>query len=435
MFLRYRAYDIDNPWFLSFSYNTFVEHISTDQFMAVRFPAGMDGTQLFGKLAALLQYAALSQAHWQQLPAAILSSTFVVFALGLWQLQLRKLGYSATFQTLFVLMLGLSEPCLSAANKSRYEFLSFALISLGLLLTAYAWPLLGMFVAGLAVEVEPMALAGVLAVAVLAGCTLRLTRPVVLRLSVGLLLALAFYLTLHPHSLSLMAGSSHAQAPSGPSIGGFFVSYFLVRPRHLPELLFFVVAAVFYWRGRDAERSSYFAYGAIALALFAILMPHGNPSYMIFAYPFFVGIALTGLRVERAPRLTAGLLLLYTLPQYAGLTYLSQGRGYRAADIQAVSAAIQSAAAQLQIPDGHLRIYGDYRLWYAHPHLYRAASEYTLPRVSDADLYLCFDHQPDIVAMTPQYMLTCSQLAQLVTLRPVSTVVLRNNLLHLYARQ
>src|ERR1700723_47894 len=43
MFLRYRPYDIDNPWFLSFSYNSYVEHICTDQFMNVRFPEGMDG--------------------------------------------------------------------------------------------------------------------------------------------------------------------------------------------------------------------------------------------------------------------------------------------------------------------------------------------------------------------------------------------------------
>ena len=45
IFLRYRPYDIDNPWFLSFSYNRFIEHIRSDQFAKVVFPGGMDGTQ------------------------------------------------------------------------------------------------------------------------------------------------------------------------------------------------------------------------------------------------------------------------------------------------------------------------------------------------------------------------------------------------------
>jgi hypothetical protein len=56
MFLRYRPYDIDNPWFLSFSYNRFIDHIRSDQFAKVTFPARMDGTRCFGLLAAFPQY-------------------------------------------------------------------------------------------------------------------------------------------------------------------------------------------------------------------------------------------------------------------------------------------------------------------------------------------------------------------------------------------
>ena len=46
IFLRYRPYDIDNPWFLSFSYNACIEHIKTDQFMQVNIRAGMDGRNI-----------------------------------------------------------------------------------------------------------------------------------------------------------------------------------------------------------------------------------------------------------------------------------------------------------------------------------------------------------------------------------------------------
>src|SRR5260221_10322945 len=97
IFLRYRPYDIDNPWFLSFSYDTFVEHIHSDQFMNVRYPQGMDGTQLFGKIAAFIQYIFLSHAHWQQGPAVTLSSSMVAVALMFWWLQLRKLGFGPQY--------------------------------------------------------------------------------------------------------------------------------------------------------------------------------------------------------------------------------------------------------------------------------------------------------------------------------------------------
>src|ERR1700761_1795632 len=66
MFLHYRPFDIDNPWFLSFSYSSFVEHVYSDQYMNVAFPSGMDGTQFFGKTAAFAQYLVALCAGWNQ---------------------------------------------------------------------------------------------------------------------------------------------------------------------------------------------------------------------------------------------------------------------------------------------------------------------------------------------------------------------------------
>src|ERR1700761_3900469 len=55
MFQRYRAYEIDTPWFLSYSWNYKHSAVQTDEFGGAHFPQGMDGTRLFGKIPANLQ--------------------------------------------------------------------------------------------------------------------------------------------------------------------------------------------------------------------------------------------------------------------------------------------------------------------------------------------------------------------------------------------
>jgi hypothetical protein len=48
----YRPYNIDDPWFLSFSYGLCHRQSELDLAFGGRFPNGMGGTIAFGKLAA-----------------------------------------------------------------------------------------------------------------------------------------------------------------------------------------------------------------------------------------------------------------------------------------------------------------------------------------------------------------------------------------------
>lgn len=435
MFQRYRPYDIDNPWFLSFSYNTCVEHIYTDQFMNVRFPGGMDGTQLFGKLAAYTQCGVLGLTGWNQWCAVILAATLVVLSLGMWWLQLRKLEYSDSFNVCFLVAAGISEPFLSTANKFRYEHLSFALLSLGLLLISYRKPLWGMFVAALAVEMEPIALAGVIAALVLACSVHKMTRGLIVRLVFGVSLAGAIYLALHPNVIHIGHYLSQVKQKEGVHIGGFVATYFLRRLRHLPEAICFIVAAVFYWRRRQSMRSHYFGLSALAITLFSIVMPHGNASYMIFLYPFLLGMALVAFRAEHRARLTLFIVILYVVPQYGFLMYMNRNQGYRLWEIQKASRSIRDASQQLGIRDEQLRIYGDYGLWFAHPHFYRAASMTTTDYIQDADLYLCYDSWSAMKGLAPAHMFYCPDLKQRLPLRLLSTIPMRDRILHLYAKR
>jgi hypothetical protein len=397
----------------------------------------MDGTHLFGKLAAWTQWLALSHAGWQQWPATVLSACTIVLGLAFWWLQLRRLGFSTRFISCFLAVAGVSEPFVAAASRFRYEFLTFTLVSAGLLLVACGRPFLGAFLAALAIESEPMAVAGLIPIVVLACHVDKLNSRLILRLSAGVALAAACYFALH--SGSLHAGSAGATPIPGPSLGlnGFFRDYFITRLRHRPELVCFVLAGAVYWRRRRAIGSHYpghyFGIGALLLTIFSAIVPHGNPAYIIFAYPFLVAAALTAFDAERRPWLIAGCAMLLFLPQQIYLLYLTRGQGYRAAEIAQVSQAIAHAAQQLNLPDDRLRIYGDYRLWYAHPHFYRGAAEVTRGSVHDADLYLCFDAPPGPAELEARFVFYCPDLKAMVPLRPLGSVELHRRTLFLYA--
>jgi len=435
MFPVYRPYDIDNPWFLSFSYNFCTEHIDSDQFMNMRFPYGSDGTQFFGKLAAYTQCAVLSHTGWQQWPAVILCSSLVVFALGLWWLQLRKLGFGTPFITCFLIATGLSEPFLATADKFRFEFLSFALSSLGILLVVYGKPFLGIFFAALAVETGPAAMAGIIPCLVFVSSTRRVDRALITRLIAGVTLAVAVYLGLHPGIIHVATYIAHAKTTNIREDGGSFVSYFLDRPRHLPELLCFLVAGGLYWYHRRSFQSHYLGISALLMMLFSMALPHGNPAYVVYCYPFFIAVALVAFHANRRPWIIVGCVLLYIVPQQAYLVYVNRDLALRSSDIESVSQAIQNASATLHLPDPNLRIYGDYRLWFAHPHFYRAAAGNTLDSIQGADLYLCYEKPPQSLLLEPHSALYCPDLRRLLSLQLIDSVPVRNNLLYLYARR
>jgi hypothetical protein len=358
----------------------------------------------------------------------------VVLSLAFWLLQLRRLGYTESFVSCFLLAVGLSEPFLSAANKFRYEFLSFALISLGLLLLTYRKPFWGVFVAALAIEIEPMAVAGLIPMTALAYGTCRITPRLVGRFAAGLGMAGAVYAILHPDTLHSGEYLRQIRIHDSGGPGGFFVAFFLHRFRHFAEFICFVLAAWLYFHRRNSINSHYFSISALVLSIFSIVMPHGNASYMIFLYPFLVAVALVAFQVDRRAPLIALLTCVYFLPQYAVLAYLNRNQGYRPKDIRQVSSAIQTAADHLGISDSQLKIYGDYSLWFAHPHYYEAASASTLANAQSADLYICYDRPIRTGQFAMNATLYCPDLKRRFSLRLVSTTNVRSNMLYIYTK-
>jgi hypothetical protein len=435
MFLRYRPYEIDNAWSLSFTYSGLVQHLNGDQFMNHNFPNGQGGIQFFGKLAAYPQYVLGQTLGWTQWPMEILSAAAVVAALGLWWLQLRKLGYSNRFVSIFLVVAGISEPLLSTAEKFRPEYMAVLLISAGLSLIAYRKVFVGLMVVAVASEIEPLACLGLVPAVVLAYSLTKDRAKVVTRTIAAVAFAALAYLALHPDLLHLQSYLSQAKRVETHVAGGFVRAYFVDRRRHLPEFVFFAVAAVLYWRRRHAIKLHYPAISAAALVAAGLLAPHPNVAYMVFAYPFLVVMAMAAFQAERRPGLAMAVAAAYFLPQYGWLAYVNRGLGYRGRDIAQVADAIGAASDQLGIPDKDLEVYGDYSLWFAHPHSYHAAASSTLPYGQEAQLFLCYDRPLLSHGMNPGDVLYCPDLRRDFPLRVISTTLVRGNTLYLYAKR
>jgi hypothetical protein len=160
----------------------------------------------------------------------------------------------------------------------------------------------------------------------------------------------------------------------------------------------------------------------------------GNPAYMIFLYPFLVATAAQVLQIYGGFRVATLLVALYLLPQYALLAFLNRGHGYRNSDIALVSSAISKTAKTLGLNEDNVRVYGDYTLWFAHPKNYRAASTSTIPEIQQADIYLCYPHPIESHGFIAKEMLHCADIEKLVSLRSVQTLTIRGNILDIYAK-
>lgn len=436
LFLHYRPYDVDNPWFLSFSYNHFVDGIGTDQFLCMRFPFGMDGTQFFGRLAADGQAAVAAVFGWQQRPMAMLSSVAVVSGLGLWAWALRRLGYSPPLILTFLIAAGTAEPYVSAANRFRFEPLSFLLTSAGLLLSTFDLMFPGILLAAVAIETQPSALLGLVPVLIFNVARHGLSKRLMTRAATALCLAAAFTLTLHPHlwHLLLSGGSTPGAVPlhlvAADHSG--FIAYFLML-RHLPETLFLALTPwVFLFRGRRLPyKTAWIAWSAVAATGLAILSPHPNVIYTMFFYPLLLLLSLLWL-TDRQLTWVAVACIASATAQYAYLAHLNRGQGYSGDDIAKVGTMVTAGVRSIGMDDAKVRVFGDYSLWFAHPHNFVAAGDNNVSYAAGADLLLCYRQRPP-GASQPQFMMDCDDMLKLLPAsRLLSSSTIRGNTVWLY---
>lgn len=438
LFQRYRAYEIDNPWYLSFSRNFWVHRFGKDFFLNGIFPDGMGGTDVFGRIPALIQGALLNPADWMPVPAMLLSTAVVLCGLWMWYLFLYSSGFSKERSVACVLALGISEPFVGMADRFRYEPYAFLLLATTFWLISKGHTRPALILSLLALEIEPAAGMVFLSVCLLLNRSGTSWRRLFADLGIAGFCFLAIYGILHPHLFATLRTTDWHRGAAQREEGGFLHAYFVDRKRHLLELALLASCAIFYARHfrqaplivvRMAEIVC-----LVSLCSFAMRWP--TPAYMIFWYPpAFVVVswclATAGWPAWGLPLLMAG----FMLPQYAALVWINREEGYRPADLKAVHAAILLQEQRAGLDDQTTQIMGDYSLWFAHPEHYRGLARTTMRFLDQEDLFLCFDQplrQPEMVDPIVRY---CGDVRQNVRVRELGKLEVRGHLLHILAAE
>jgi hypothetical protein len=366
MFGNYRSYSaIDTPWYLSISYNYCIKGIDTDATFGGSFPFAMGGTVIFGKLAAMVQCAALAPFDWSLVAANVLSVAGVVLSMAAIFLFLVDEGFSRRGAVTCCLALAATEPFVAMANQSKYEYITFLLAVCSLLLAARRHLFLAGLISVLAIEVQPI---GIMAPIYL--ISYELSRMIqarrfhvefdrVAKLVLGGVLGLAVYFILHPHILALLAASSNSVGWSAYPTHFLYEFFFEARLyRHLPELAVFTACLVFHISRRDYTQWPFPIIASLATLLIGFLLHHGNSFYTPFWYfPSFILVFLTISITWRAVAVPVLVLVLF-VPQYA-VAYVWGHKYARQGELQVARSAISKRGTDLS----RAHIFGDSIFW------------------------------------------------------------------------
>jgi hypothetical protein len=353
---------IDTPWNLSFSYNYCMKGLDIADTFGVAFP-GSGGVIAFGKLAAMVQCAALAPFNWSLVAANVLSVAGVVLAMAVIFAFLMSQGFGRLEAVTCCLALAATEPFVAMANQSRYDYVTFLLAVCGLLLAARRHLLLAGLISALAIEVHPI---GIMAPIYL--IAYELTRMIQIRrfrlefsgvgkMAIGGLLGLAVYFILHPHIVALLANGT---AGWNNGVGHFLYPYFFTTRlyRHLPELAVFAVCFLVHIRRRDYSRWPFPLITSLATFFTGFFIPHGNYFYTPFWYfPSFLLVFLTISVAWRAVAVPVLVLVLF-VPQYA-VAYVEGHKYARQGELQVARSVIASRGTDLS----HATIFGDFIFW------------------------------------------------------------------------
>jgi hypothetical protein len=439
---RYRAFDLDNSWYLSFSYGQVIRHIPADTFALEVFPHGMGGTVAFGKLAALVQGTVLNLFGWSLTHAILISIAFALISLVLFAQTCHRLGYSDSFNACFITLLGLLDPFLAVSQKGRYEFLSVFLLAFALWLGARQLIFLSAFVAALGTEIQPAAIAIFVATGTFLIFqnlqTRRLRLPsLLLRFLLAGLAAATVYFLLHPDIVAVLRSANwHTFGAGGLNFPGGFVAYYLVSRRHLPELALLLVAIVLSLLGKQFSALRDWPFLCfIAVLVVSSALRWANAAYFVFATPFLCLFVLQVFYRERYRNWILAAILLYTVPQIGYRAYIWTVRypGLSASDQRQVRDTIDRLAASSGVPPETLNVVGNFSLWFAHPSRFISLSTNTVtpPILQNADLILCFTERVDpIVSAALSIEIPCGKLNAIPT-RQATTLNLKGHELHL----
>lgn len=426
---KYRPYNVDDPWFTSFSYDLCHKHSEFDEAFGGRFPNGMGGTVVFGKLAAYPQCVFYDLFGWSQTSLQIFAKLTSLGGLILIALALLKAGFERSLVGYFFITFIAMEPFFNMANQGRYESVTFLFLGAALLLAAHGWMAMAGLISAAAVEIQPIGIVVPLTALIFILCRQGVSRQDLLRSSLrfggGCIAFVPFYFLLHPNLKDAItkadtSGAAEQLYPLGFVYGFFFEEKYY---RHMPELVVFIAAIILFIRNKDKTYNKFAIYTILVITILSLAIKWGNFNYTPFWY--FPALLLV-FQVAQSFRMTGWIclaFLLYVVPQYGVAYMMNRHRGFTQADITKISEQISKVAETDQRPR---YIFGNYSLWFADPAHYIVSRKIMSDKARLATIVVCQDLESN------PYYLNCDQIGHLTKLVPASVVDLPTGKVRLF---
>jgi hypothetical protein len=363
--LNYRLAEIDDTWWISFSYNFFHHGITYDLISGSNvFSAGV---QHFGKTYSFLIGVFLDFFGWTKPSSYFLSLLFIFGGFISWYFILRRFQYSRELCVTFCVTGLLLDPFFSAAVSARSEAFVFLVSSLAFLLFVFDRYFESMAVAWIGLETHPIGAVAffLMAAAFWAPRPLHLPpRPKISRIwilsSAGFGLGALYYLLLHSDGLAQLPQSLLSQNQlSGQSVQNFMFDYFFHSKyhRHLLELALLVFCAWEFFRYKIFLKDPLIITLSISLLLFTLIFRRPQYHYALYFYPAFLLIVARVFEARWNLRWMVWGFLAALLPQYAFAYHLNQGYDYN----------LEIRTYQKMIPEDSLPVMGGPDAWFAFP--------------------------------------------------------------------
>jgi len=413
---HYRPYNIDDPWFLSYTYNLCHRQSELDLAFGGRFPNGMGGTIAFGKFAAYIQCSFFDLSGWTRNALEALSRTVSYIGLALLGIFLSRIGIGKATALCLLVTFAALEPFFGMASQARYDCFTFVLLFASLLMASCGRNYLAGFTAAAAMEIQPMGILASVIVGLFIACApggwQKRARAGAALLAGGVLFIPVYFL-LHPNIFTAFNPIDEINAARFHH-PGFLYAYFWETQykRHLPELAVFIASTILFLMRRTGDQSKFAFTCVIAVTAASFMLKWPNYNYTVFWYWAALLLLFQVAGTYGRASWICLLATLYMLPQYGFVFAKNRSAGFSAAEFSAVRTAIGQVAGTAEA----VPVYGDYTLWFAMPETFIMANRQNIGLAGHATVVACFDEQ----LVKDPLMLTCPEIQATVELVPAS---------------
>jgi hypothetical protein len=330
----YNPYRMDDAWFMSFVYQSYVKRINTDEVFGGDISNGYGGTQLFGKIYTnFYGFFATSFHRWDKHFFYFISGSFVLMSAGIFGLIARQLTTPLPVAIIYSFCLVYMDVFFSTAHLVRVEAFILFFSSLAAWFTLRQWYGSAICATAIALETHPTgSVALFLMIPIVFYSKPNFQLPLystILKLLVICTACIATYLWLHPDAFSRFQELKQASNILDLNNNFLYAYYFETRYfRKIPELILLLICVIYainmcVKQPLLSEDKLIFSWFILSI-LFSILIGRGNWSYAVLVYPAFVLLIIrVALNYDKIIQLFMVLWILYTV-QYIALYSINQ---------------------------------------------------------------------------------------------------------------